>query len=73
MSLYYANQEANDRLDDAHRYGFRWGPISVVRTATLARHRVLTISMDGNDKPLEIYVSNTGRSVRVFRDGKEMS
>ena len=62
----------DDRLDEANRYGFKWGPMSVVRAATFARHRVVHITTDGNDDVLEVYVSNTGRSVRVFKNGTEL-
>lgn len=63
----------DDRLDDANRYGFRWGPMSVVRAATFAGdRRVLSITTDGSDDRLSVYVSPTGRSVRVFRNGKEL-
>jgi len=48
-------------------YGFTWGPVTVQRTAVMPQgHHVLTVN------GLDIYVSPTGRSVRVFRDGKEL-
>jgi hypothetical protein len=62
----------DDRLDDANRYGFRWGPMSVVRAAMFGQRRVLSITTDGTNDRLSVYVSPTGRSVRVFRNGKEL-
>ncbi len=56
-------------------YGFTWGPMEVRRLATFKGNRVLGIYIedDGSQHPrLEIYVSPTGRSVRVWRDGKEL-
>lgn len=51
----------------ANQYGFTWGPVKVQRTAVMPQgHHVLTVN------GLDIYVSPTGRSVRVFRDGKEL-
>lgn len=59
------------------RYGFRWGPLVVQRGAEFERqdngpHRVLRLIPDSGPR-LDIYVSPTGRSVRVFRDGKELT
>ena len=56
-------------------FGFRWGPITVQRYAQLNDRngpiRVLGIESD-KASTLHIYVSPTGRSVRVFRNGKEL-
>jgi hypothetical protein len=56
-------------------YGFTWGPIEVQRITTFNGRRILGLYID-SDKPrrarLQIYVSPTGRSVRVWRDGKEL-
>lgn len=57
------------------RYGFTWGPLEVRRLATFKGNRVLGVYIEGDDSQhprLEIYVSPTGRSVRVWRDGKEL-
>lgn len=50
-------------------YGFSWGPIKVTRMAhiTQGKRENYCVSVNGVD----IHVSKTGRSVRVFRDGKE--
>lgn len=52
-------------------FGFDWGPVTVTRIAHFAPRKgrecyVLEVNN------LNIYVSKTGRSVRVFRDGKEL-
>lgn len=64
-----------DRPGDYHaRYGFRWGPMGVTRLAELPDgRRALQIASDGTDDTITVYMSRTGRSVRVFRNGKEMS
>jgi len=53
------------------RYGFWWGPMDVTRAASLERAggtaRVLEITTDHHR--LEVYVSHTGRSIRVKVDG----
>jgi hypothetical protein len=54
--------------------GFRWGPLEVLRTARLPSPSfgyVLTVRGEGTE--IEVYVSEKGRSLRVFRDGKEMT
>lgn len=46
-------------------YGFDWGPVSVERTCTLpGDRRVVTVRTE--HRTLTIYVSRTGRSLRVF-------
>lgn len=59
---------------DEERYGFRWGPLVVQRVATFPRKNgedhVLRVKTDAG-KQIDIYVSPTGRSVRVFSHGKE--
>jgi hypothetical protein len=59
---------------DEERYGFRWGPMVVKRMATLPRRtgedHVLRVATDAG-KHIDVYVSPTGRSLRVFSDGKE--
>ena len=52
-------------------FGFRWGPMDVVRMSVLpGDRRVLGVKTSSVD--LEVYVSATGRSVRVFRNGIEL-
>jgi hypothetical protein len=53
-------------------FGFEWDHVRVQRTATTEKgHKVLTV--DGGKKAqVEIYVSKSGSSVRVFRDGVEL-
>lgn len=56
-------------------YGFTWGPIEVRRLATFKGNRILGVYIDDDKSArprLEIYVSPTGRSVRVWRDGNEL-
>lgn len=60
---------------DEARFGFRWGPLVVQRAASMVRAtgecRVLRLIPDHGPR-LDVYVSPTGRSVRVFRDGQEL-
>lgn len=52
-------------------YGFNWGPVKVERLANFKPRKDREVFIVGvND--VEVYVSKTGRSVRVFRDGKEL-
>lgn len=57
------------------RFGFRWGPVNVTRRCLLIPRqdretRVVGIKAGSTD--LDVYVSKTGRSVRVFdQDGRE--
>lgn len=57
-------------MDSETQYGFTWGPAEVTRMATFRETRVLGIRT-GRHK-VAVYVSPTGRSVRVFKDGKEL-
>ncbi len=56
------------------RFGFRWGPMRVRRLATFPRPNgeCHALGVDAGKVNLTIYVSPTGRSVRVYRDGKEL-
>lgn len=57
------------------RYGFRWGPLKVRRTMSFRGTHVVVIepaSESNRKNAVEVYVSKTGRSVRVFRGGKEL-
>lgn len=52
-------------------FGFEWGPVVVERLAHFRpRKNREAFILRVND--LEVYVSKTGRSVRVFRGGKEL-
>lgn len=52
------------------QFGFEWGPVRVTRLYSLVRRDREVWALDVNG--VEIAVSKTGRSVRVFRDGKEL-
>lgn len=51
-------------------YGFEWGPLTVSRLATIRGSRVLGVEAGRNR--VEVVVSPTGRSVRVYKNGKEL-
>lgn len=54
-------------------YGFQWGNLEVVRAHHDERRgRVLQVKVDGKER-LQVYVSNGGRSVRVWRGDKELA
>lgn len=58
------------RMDNT-RYGFSWCNVEVQRTAEIdARH---VIEVKGPMHTVNIYVSATGKSMRVFKDGKELT
>jgi hypothetical protein len=51
-------------------FGFQWGNTEVVRYAVMP-NGTRVVGIEVNDKRvLDIYVSPSGRSVRVFRRGK---
>lgn len=61
---------------DPTPYGFQWGPVEVIRMAEHhvdnpgGRHwRVVQIETDAG-VAIQVYVSGTGRSVRVYRQRK---
>jgi hypothetical protein len=61
--------------NDEHRvtdgpYGFAWGPMEVRRVAEVSGSVALDITTD-TGKRVTVYVSPTGRSLRVFGDGGE--
>jgi hypothetical protein len=65
-------------MSDVQRYGFRWGNLVVERLASFAariygddRTRVLRIKTDQSS--IEVYVSPGGRSIRVFKKGRELT
>lgn len=53
-------------------YGFAWGPVEVRRTMSHKGCVVLTVET-GTGQSIDVYVSRTGRSLRVFKDHKELS
>ena len=57
--------------DGITSYGFAWGPLMVQRSGTIDRGRgpCRILELSTPNKRLNIYVSPTGRSLRVF-DGK---
>lgn len=62
--------------DTDTQYGFTWGPLEVTRmarfkTGTDRESYVVRIRTDAG-KALDVYVSRTGRSLRVFDSGKEL-
>lgn len=52
-------------------YGFQFGAALVERCAEIRGTTITRITPDTGER-LDIYVSPTGRSVRVFRGGKEL-
>lgn len=70
-----SRQPARVRVEvTSTEYGFQWGPATVERLAVCERgnglYRVLQIST--GRRRLDVYISPTGRSVRVFSDGREL-
>lgn len=57
---------------DPLRFGFRFGAANVWRCAELPDGRVLLKVTPDAGEELSIYISRTGRSVRVFRRGVEL-
>lgn len=57
-----------------HRYGFAWGPLNVTRLASFAYGARSThvVGVTTDHHKVEIASSRTGRSVRVWIDGKEV-
>jgi hypothetical protein len=54
---------------------FRWGPVTVARISAVQRgngcYRVLRITPE-HGRALDIYISPSGCSMRVFADGIEL-
>lgn len=57
--------------DEPTAYGFHWGPADVFRVFQHKGRRVLGI--ETSHRRIQISISPTGRSVRVWRDGKELT
>lgn len=55
-----------------YAWGFRWGPMTVTRLMVY-RDRSWLLGIKTAYHDVEIRVSRTGRSVRVFKDGVELS
>jgi hypothetical protein len=59
-------------------YGFSWGPVEVERAAHFAGNRKAkkpghyVLSVKTETQSIDIYVSEGGRSIRVFKEGKEL-
>ncbi len=53
-------------------YGFEWGPVEVTRVLNHRGTRVLFIK-SATGVALQISVSPTGRSVRVFKGTRELT
>jgi len=51
-------------------FGFKWRGVEVERLAIVRGAKVLGIKV--NNTKVEVYVSPTGRSVRVWKNGKEL-
>ena len=56
--------------EDATQFGFRWGPLDATRMTEYKGSHWLEVSTDFG--AVEIYVSKTGRSIRVFKGGQEL-
>lgn len=58
------------------QYGFTWGPIEVERMTAFefraGRGVSRSLKVATPYGAVNVYVSPTGRSIRVFRDGKEL-
>lgn len=54
-----------------HRFGFGWGPAEITRCASIKRsnglYRIVNVSTEAGAS-LNVYISPTGRSLRVFDD-----
>ena len=57
--------EIDSFSDEAWRYGFRWGPLVVERTAHIeGRGYVVTIQTERES--MQVYVSEKGRRMRAY-------
>lgn len=59
-----------ERLE-ATPHGFRFGALLVEAVATVEGRVIVRLQPDAG-KPIDVYCSATGRSLRAFRDGKEL-
>lgn len=60
--------------DEVHPYGFLWGPLTVTRLMSVRRGKreFYSLGVTTDHHKVEVYSSRTGRSVRVWIDGKEV-
>ena len=50
-----------------------WGPLAVTAIAHVeGRGYILDIETEARRQPLQVYVTEKGHSIRVWRDGKEL-
>lgn len=56
--------------ENAAQFGFRWGPLDVVRNMEYRGRHSLSVLTDTHE--VEVGVSAKGHSVRVWLDGVEM-
>jgi len=52
------------------RYGFSWNGCEIIRCAAIGRRLILTVHRNGVRH--DVYISATGRSVRVFRNRQKI-
>jgi hypothetical protein len=50
-------------------HGFAWGPVEVRRTMSINGRVLITIQTDAGQS-IDVYVSKTGRSLRIFKKGQ---
>lgn len=57
-----------------HRFGFRWGPMNVNRLTHIVsgKREARVLGVETDHHKVEVSVSRTGRSVRVWLDGVEL-
>lgn len=53
-------------------FGFTWGPCEVQRAFEVNGQICIRLLTDAGHR-IDVYVSQAGRSVRVWRDGKKLS
>lgn len=51
-------------------FGFKWGDVEVTRLTQIKRLKVLGVRI--RERDLQISISATGRSIRVWLDGEEL-
>lgn len=56
--------EQIERVVDAMRYGFRWGPLDVIRAAVIRDRRCVQVRTERNT--VEVAVSPQGNNVQVW-------
>lgn len=73
-SLSTNENEEGSGFSEVDANGFEWGPVLVRQYNVLPEdRRILSIkSKNFPSQDLEIYISKSGKSVRVFKDGIEL-